>query len=218
MDLRKYKLYILDYDGCLIDSMPMWRDSASSYIRYLGYTPKEDLDERIPIFTDLYCAELIKEEYHLPMTIDEIMKGIDEYVDYMYPKVPLKKGSLELLSKLKSLNKIIVVLSASGDHILDLSMKALGIKEYFHDVISVYNHETLSKGNGSAMEYVRLKYNISKEDILMIDDSLSNVIGAKEYGIDCISIYDEYSSKNKEEMLKNNSIAYMKMEELAKVL
>ena len=82
MDLRKYKLYILDYDGCLIDSMPMWRDSASSYIRYLGYTPKEDLDERIPIFTDLYCAELIKEEYHLPMTIDEIMKGIDEYVDY----------------------------------------------------------------------------------------------------------------------------------------
>ena len=97
-------------------------------------------------------------------------------------------------------------------------MKALGIKEYFHDVISVYNHETLSKGNGSAMEYVRLKYNISKEDILMIDDSLSNVIGAKEYGIDCISIYDEHSSKNKEEMLKNNSIAYMKMEELAKVL
>ena len=66
MDLRKYKLYILDYDGCLIDSLPMWRDSASSYIKHLGYTPKEDLDERIPIFTDLYCAELIKEEYHLP--------------------------------------------------------------------------------------------------------------------------------------------------------
>ena len=44
MDLRKYKLYILDYDGCLIDSMPMWRDSASSYIRYLGYTPKDDFD------------------------------------------------------------------------------------------------------------------------------------------------------------------------------
>ena len=53
MDLRKYKLYILDYDGCLIDSLPMWRDSASSYIKHLGYTPKEDLDERIPIFTDL---------------------------------------------------------------------------------------------------------------------------------------------------------------------
>ena len=214
MDLRKYDLYILDYDGCLIDSMPMWRDSASSFIKYLGYEPRVDLDERVPIFTDLYCAELIKEEYNIPMSIDEIMKAIDDYVDMVYPKVPLKKGAIELLEKLKGLNKKIVVLSASGLHIIDLSMKSLGIKDYFNDIISVYNHETLSKGNGSAMEYVKNKYNVSKDKILMIDDSLSNVMGAKEYGLDIIAIYDDFSKNRKEELIKN-SMAYMTMEELS---
>ena len=217
MDLRKYELYILDYDGCLIDSMPMWRDSASSFVKYLGYNPKEDLDSRIPIFTDIYCAKVVKEEYGIPMTIDEIKESIDNYVDMVYPRIPLKKGALEILKKLKELNKMIVVLSASSDHIINLSMEALNIRNYFLDVISVYNHKSLSKGNGTAMEYVREKYNLSKENILMIDDSLSNVLGAKEYGVDCIAIEDELSYKNKDELMKN-SMAYMSMDELSSLL
>lgn len=217
MDLKKYDLFILDYDGCLIDSMPMWRYSASSYIKYLGYSPKEDLDERIPIFTDIYCARVIKEEYHIPMSVSEIKDDIDRYVDMEYPKVPLKDGAKEFLDTLKKLNKIIVVLSASGDHIINLSMNALGITDYFNEVISVYNHENLSKCDGSAMEYVRMKYNIPKDKILMIDDALPNVLGAKEYGISCIAIYDDYS-KNKKDELIMNSLAYMKMDELAKLM
>ena len=217
MDLRKYDLYILDYDGCLIDSMPMWKYSASSYIKYLGYNPKEDLDERIPIFKDIYCAKVVKEEYNIPMSVEEIKESIDNYVDMVYPKIPLKKGALKILEALKKLNKKIVVLSASGIDIISLSMEALHISDYFLDVISVYKHNSLSKSDGTAMEYVRNKYNLSKENILMIDDSLSNVLGAKEYGVDCIAIEDEVNFKNKEELIKN-SMAYMSMDELSKLL
>ena len=63
-------------------------------------------------------------------------------------------------------------------------------------------------------EYVKNKYNVSKDKILMIDDSLSNVMGAKEYGLDIIAIYDDFSKNRKEELIKN-SMAYMTMEELS---
>jgi HAD superfamily hydrolase (TIGR01509 family) len=217
MDLTKYDLYILDYDGTLLDSMPMWRDSAKSYISYLGKTPAPDLDDRIPIFTDRYCAEVIKEEYNLIPTVDEILKDIDHFVDMTYPKVPLKKGAIEFLDKLKALGKKIVVLSASGDHILDLSMNALGIKGYFDMVISVYNHPTLSKMDGTAFEYVRRIFNIEKKDMILFDDSISNILGAEAYGIERISVFDEYSKKHKDEF-QMHSLKYLTMEEISKLI
>ena len=217
MDLKKYDLFILDYDGCLLDSMPMWRDSASSYIKYLGKIPAPDLDERIPIFTDRYCAEVIKEEYDLKPSIEEIMKDIDLFVDNNYPLNNLKDGAIELLESLKKLNKKIVCLSASGDHILDLSMERLGIKKYFDMVISVYNHETLSKLDGTAFEYVRKIFNVSKDKMVLLDDSLGNILGAKAYGIDRIAIYDAYSAKNKDEFIKN-SFGYYHLEEISKLI
>ena len=70
-------------------------------------------------------------------------------------------------------------------------------------------------------EYLLIKCIVSEfygiRYILMIDDSLSNVLGAKEYGISCIAIYDDYS-KNKKDELIMNSLAYMKMDELAKLM
>ena len=217
MDLNKYDLFILDYDGCLLDSMPMWRFSASNYIKSLGLTPKSDLDERIPIFTDRECAVILKEEYCLDKSIDLIMKEIDEFVDKYYPLNPLKAGAIDLLNNLKDKKKKIVVLSASGDHILDLSMSALNIKNYFDMVLSVYNHETLSKLDGTAFEYVRKIFNVSKDKMILLDDSLGNILGAKSYGIDRIGIFDDYSKKNKNEFI-NNSFGYFTLEEISKLI
>lgn len=215
MDLRKYDLYILDYDGTLIDSMPMWRSIASKYIKHLGYIPKEDLDDRIPIFTNKSCAETLKIEYDIPMSVQEIMEDISEYVDRVYPDVKLKAGAFELLNALRNLNKKIVVISASSYHIVDLSMKKLEIRDYFSEVISVDDNALLSKSNGSAMEFVRNKYNIKKDKILMMDDALASVIGAKSVGIDIIAIHDDFTSSGHKDELIKNSIAYMSMKELS---
>jgi hypothetical protein len=48
----------------------MWKYSASSYIKYLGYNPKADLDERIPIFKDIYRAKVVKEKYNIPISVE----------------------------------------------------------------------------------------------------------------------------------------------------
>jgi len=214
MSLRDYELYILDYDGSLLDSMPMWRNSASSFVKYLGYEPKEDLDDRIPVFTDRECGITLKNEYNLDYDVDTIMKMIDDYVDIEYAKVKLKDGALELLKKLKALNKKIVLLSASGDHILNVSLNALGIKSYFNEVISIYNHETLSKVNGSAISHLLEKYHLKNKDCLIIDDAITTILSAKRLGVPSIAIYDDFTSLNHEDELKENSLLYLKMSEL----
>ena len=217
MNLLKYDLYILDYDGCLLDSMPMWRTSASDFIKNLGLIPKEDLDERIPIFTNRECGVLLKEECNLENDINSIMERINEFVDTNYPKVPLKDGAIEILEKLKKNNKKVVLLSASGNHILNLSLNSKGIKNYFFEVISIYNHETLSKVTGSAITYVMEKYNCNCNNTLIIDDTLSTILSAKKLGVDSIAIYDEYSSNGKEDLLKENANLYLTLDKLNKM-
>ena len=217
MDLLKYDLYIFDYDGCLLDSMPMWRSSASNFIKSLGKEPEEGLDERIPIFTDIECGIKLKEEYNLNYDIDTIMSMINEFVDLNYPKVKLKNGAQEILEKLKKNNKKVVLLSASGTHILELSLNALGIKDYFIDVISIYNHETLSKVTGSAITYVMEKYKTNNLNTLIVDDSLSTILSAKKLGLDRIAIYDDYSSNEKEDLLKENANLYLTLDKLNKM-
>lgn len=214
MNLRDYKLYILDYDGSLLDSMPMWKNSASSFVKYLGHYPKEDLDDRIPVFTDRECGMVLKEEYHLEWDIDTIMKMIDEYVDIEYAKVKLKDGALDFLKKLKALDKKVVLLSASGDHILNISLNSLGIKDYFDEVISTYNHETLSKVTGTAIVHLLEKYNLQNNEALIIDDALSTILSAKRLGVDSIAIYDDVTSNHHEDELEENALLYLKMSEL----
>lgn len=214
MNLRDYKLYILDYDGSLLDSMPMWKNSASSFVKYLGYNPKEDLDDRIPVFKDRECGMVLKEEYHLEWDIDTIMKMIDEYVDIEYAKVKLKHGALDFLKKLKALDKKVVLLSASGDHILNISLNSLGIKDYFDEVISTYNHEILSKVTGTAIVHLLEKYNLQNNEALIIDDALSTILSAKRLGVDSIAIYDDITSNHHEDELEENALLYLKMSEL----
>ena len=85
-------------------------------------------------------------------------------------------------------------------------------------MISIYNHETLSKVSGSAISYVMDKYNINKDKTIIIDDSLSTILSANKLGVDSIAIYDSYSSYNKEDELKQNAKMFLKLNELSELI
>ena len=65
MDFLKYKNYIFDFDGTLVNSMPYWISRPSEFIKYKGLNPKEDLDKRVFFFESLEAAEALKNEYNL---------------------------------------------------------------------------------------------------------------------------------------------------------
>ena len=43
--LNKYKLFIVDYDGTILDSMRMWRTLLSNFLNEEGIVYNEDIDE-----------------------------------------------------------------------------------------------------------------------------------------------------------------------------
>ena len=93
---------IFDADGTLFDSMPIWSGVGSGYLRTLGIEAKEDLDERFREMSLYQSAVCLKEEYSLPLSIEQISDGINKMVEHFYAAViELKPGVKDFLEKLR---------------------------------------------------------------------------------------------------------------------
>lgn len=89
---------IFDCDGTILDSMPIWQNSSFVFLKKLGINGKPDLPERLFTATLQSGAELLKSEYSLDLSIDEIKKGIMDVVEDFYRnEVTVKNGVFEIL-------------------------------------------------------------------------------------------------------------------------
>ena len=62
------KAAVFDLDGVLLDSMGIWNDLGARYLRSLGITPEEGLNEILFSMSMEQGADYLKEQYQLPDT------------------------------------------------------------------------------------------------------------------------------------------------------
>ena len=60
---------IFDADGTLLDSMPMWSNVGSSYLRSFGIEPREDVDERFRDMSLYQSAVFLKNRMALKLFV-----------------------------------------------------------------------------------------------------------------------------------------------------
>ena len=58
-----YKLFIVDYDGTLLNSLSMWEDIASRYVKSKGIEPELDLDKIVKLQTNDETALYLSKKY-----------------------------------------------------------------------------------------------------------------------------------------------------------
>lgn len=181
---------IFDADGTLLDSMPMWAGVASGYLSTMGIEAKEDLDERFKEMSLYQSAVLLKEEYELPLTLDEIGAGINSRVDYLYKDfVQLKPGVEKLLEGLKSRGVKMCVATASEAYQIRMALERCGVAHYFEDVLSC-----VDVGHGKDEPHIfheSLKLlGTELEDTWLFEDAVYSVKTAKTEGMKCVGVYE----------------------------
>ena len=192
------KAAIFDADGTLLDSMPIWSGVGSGYLRSMGIEAKDDLDERFKEISLYQSALILKEEYGLPMSLEEIGAGINKMVDHLYAEsVPLKPGVVELLKGLRHRGVKMCVATASEAYQIRMALERCGVAHYFEDVISC-----VDVGHGKDEPHIFhecMKLLGSKtEDTFVFEDALYSVKTARNAGIACIGVYDEAMSYQEE--------------------
>lgn len=187
---------IFDLDGTLIDSMGVWKNLASEFLRKNKIVPNDDLEEVIKTMTLLESSRYLIKEYNLNYTVDEVISNIKDiiYDAYKYD-IQAKDCVYEYLDILEKKNLKMMILTASEKELVEICLKRLGLLKYFDHVITC-GDVNLSKDKPDIYTLSSNKINVKPERILIFEDSFHCIKAAKKANLKVMGVRDEYSLKD----------------------
>lgn len=188
---------IFDLDGTLLDSMSLWDTIGEEYLRSLGKEPKEDLKETFKTFTLEQSASYYRERYGVALTVEQIVKGINQRIEsYYLDTVPLKQGVEGFLRELKRRGIKMCVATVTNRRLAEGALKRLGVGEYFSQVF------TCRPGHGKEEPAIYREalghLGTEKGETIVLEDTLHALRTAKLDGFPAVGVYDVHEDRPEE--------------------
>lgn len=218
--LENKKVIIFDLDGTLIDSVGIWNAIDEELIKQIGNIPlgneniakqRDDMLKKFQNEPDTYLAYggFLKEKYQSTLTKEEIKALRYEIADdYLKNKIDYKPNAEKVLKYLKQKGYILVIASTTLRHcvaIYQTQNKNIINKANLNDMFSLIltkDDVITKKPSPEVHEKVMEKLKVTKEQCLIIEDSLIGVEAGKNAGIEVAVMYDQYANGDREQIDK----------------
>lgn len=202
------KTYLFDFDGTLVDSMPIY---GAMMLRILDEHGVKYGDDILKIITPLGyvgTAKYYREQMGVQKCEEELIALMHKYAveEYTY-NVPAKKNVIEVLKELKARGDSLNVLTASPHPALDPCLKRLGIYDLFDNVWSCEDFNT-TKSDPEIYKIAAKKMGVPVEEVIFLDDNYNADKTAKSAGMIVYGVYD-LSSKEYTEEIKTVTDRYI---------
>ena len=189
---------IFDVDGTLLDSMFIWDTIGETYLRSIGYQPKENLNETFKNMSLHQAARYYQTEYGVTRSIDEIMDGVNAMLERYYRfEVPLKPGAAELLERLRQNGVKLCIATATDRHLVEAALDRCGVLSCFGEIFTC-NEVGHGKDEPDIFEEALRFLGTRREETLVFDDALYAVRTAKEAGFPVAAVYDSHERSQAE--------------------
>lgn len=183
--------FIFDIDGTLTSTNQLIFNSFNFIAKkYLNRTfTNEEIIAMFGPTEDVILQKWCGNEY------EEARKDYYQYYSDHHGIAELYEGIKEILHHLKSKGYPIGIFTGKGKTASLITLKKLGVDLYFDLIVTgndVENHKPSPEG---ILKFVN-HFGLKPERVLMIGDSVSDVIASKEAGIKIASVlWDSYGSK-----------------------
>ncbi|MBQ7794986.1 MAG: HAD family phosphatase [Lachnospiraceae bacterium] len=195
------KAVLFDLDGTLVDSMWMWKQIDIEFLGQYGYECPDNLQKEIEGMSFSETAVYFKEQFEIPLTLDEIkacwtQMSIDKY---RY-EVPLKTGALEFLQYCKDHGIRTGIATSNGRDMVDAVIESLNIGEYLQ-VITTACEVQRGKPEPDIYLEVAKRLGVDPSECLVFEDIPAGIMAGKRAGMTVIAVEDDFSKWMKEEKI-----------------
>lgn len=202
------RTFLFDFDGTLVDSMPVYSGEMKRILDERSIAYGDDLIKIITPLGFVYTAKYYIETLGLQMDEDALVALMKEYMIEAYStRVPAKANVPEVLRALKEKGCSLNVLTASPHDTLDPCLKRLGLWELFDNVWSCNDFGT-SKSDPEIYRMAAQRIGVPVEEVIFLDDNYNADKTAREAGTQVWGVYDD-SSRDSTEEIKSVSDHYI---------
>ena len=190
---------IFDMDGTLLDSMQVWENAGEDYLRTLGCVPEEGVGELMKSMSLQQAALYCRERYALPLSVEEIMAGVNGRVERFYrQEARLKPGALDFLRTLSQRGVRMCLATATDLHLVEAALDRCGVRTYFS---ALFTCTQVGSGKDEPHIYrAALRHlGTGRADTLVFEDALYAARTANGDGFVTVGVADAYE-KNEGEL------------------
>ena len=182
-------VYIFDFDGTLVNSMPFWAGTHINFLKKYGIpVPENFVDTITPLGNERASKHTIS--LGVPLSFEEYITELNEIFRVAYGEtIEAKAHVKETLLALKAAGHSVNVLTASPHRFLDPCLKRNGIYDLFEEVWSIddFGH---TKSETIIYEKTAARLGVTVGECIFVDDNFTAISTAKAAGMKTIAIYD----------------------------
>ena len=206
---------IFDMDGTLLDSMGAWDAAPAAFIRAQGKEPRPDFHDATKVLTVPECARYCRDAYDLPMTVEEVMAGMNAIMEEFYTtRVQLKPGVKNFLSLLKMEGVWMYVATNTDRHLVQAALKHTGIDSYFRGILTCTEVGVGKMESAEIYERAMRRLRSTKKDTVVFEDAIHAIRTAKAAGFRVAAIYDPSFEAEQEEIRRISDYYIRSFEEM----
>ena len=189
---------IFDFDGTLFDSMFIWDTAGEVYLRSIGKEPEADLQKILKPMSLLQSAEYIREKYQIPLSVGEIMDGVNRTVEgFYFHTVESKPGVINFLEELYRRNIKMCIATATDRYQVEAALQRCKMRHFFSEIFTcteVGSGKDRPEIFRKAMEYLQT----DRTTTAVVEDAYHAAFTAKQDRFMVVGVYDPHESRQQE--------------------
>ena len=197
----KLNYAIFDLDGTVLDSLPVWDHLGVDMLRAQGYDPDPALGKQLKSMTMADGAQLCRDLFHMPQSIEEIAALVEEQARLAYNTViGPKPGAENFLKRLKAAGIPMFIATNTRRELAEDGLRHNGLLSYFEGILTCPEVGEGKKEGPAVYEQSLLRLGGTKEDTVIFEDAVLPIRTAKKAGFRVAAIYDASSEGEHEEI------------------
>jgi len=197
----RYKLFCFDMDGTLLDSMGYWHLSKIELLLAL-HLPLEPVGMPDILYRSFReVLEYYREKHGFAYEWDDIIEKYRAVMNRWYRRgIDPKPGAREFLQRLQQEGVRVCVGTATDRNIAREALKVAGLLEYVEFVTDIAEMGS-GKENAAFFEKLAERAGVQTDEILMFEDALYAMQGARSAGCGVVAIEEAASERERDEIM-----------------